>query len=212
MSEIIAGIRVPTTAVATAATVRAQQDLSPLLFHHSRRVFLFAALHARALDIEPDPELLYLAALFHDAGLRAPATDEEQRFELDGADHARRFLTQYDMPVDAADLVWSAVAWHTTPAIPLRMGPEVATLHLGVLTDAVGARLELLDPGAVDEIVAAHPRGAFKDPFLREIYDGVRHRPATAYGTSNADVLAHFDPTYRRPSMVERVLRSPWPS
>jgi hypothetical protein len=40
--------------------------------------------------------------------------------------------------------------------------------------------------------------------------EGLKHRPETAYGTVNADVLEHFVPGYRRGSMVERVMNSPW--
>ncbi|MFF9172480.1 diguanylate cyclase, partial [Streptomyces sp. NPDC014796] len=47
--------------------------------------------------------------------------------------------------------------------------------------------------------------------FLRAFVDGLKDRPDTTYGTVNADVLEHFVPGFRRPSMVERVLHSPWP-
>lgn len=210
MTEIIAGIAIPDTAMVAAATRRARETSSALLFHHSRRVFLFASLHARTRGLAPDPELLYVAAMFHDAGLHTPASDAVQRFEVDGADAAHRFLLEHGASRDAADLVWSAVALHTTPGIPARMAPEVALTSLGVLTDAVGAGLDELAPGAVDAVVAAHPRGDFKHGFLQALHEGVRHRPDTTYGTVNADVLERFEPGFRRASMVDRVMGAPW--
>jgi hypothetical protein len=42
------------------------------------------------------------------------------------------------------------------------------------------------------------------------LYEGLKNRPNTPYGTVNADVLEHYIPDYRRGSMVERVMNSPW--
>lgn len=212
MTEIIAGVEIPDTEAAADATDRVAETSSALLFHHSRRVFLFGALHGRRLGMRPDPELLYVAALFHDTGLHLPFSQQLQRFELDGADNARDFLLSHGFSREAADVAWSAIALHTTPEIPARMGPEIALTNLGVLTDALGVGLGELDAGAVDEILAAHPRGDFKTGFLREFHEGLKHRPGTTYGTINADVLEHFVPDFRRGSMVERVMSSSWAS
>jgi hypothetical protein len=212
MSEIIAGVEIPETSAVAEATRYIRETTSPLLFHHSRRVFLFSSIHARTTALEPDPELLYVAALFHDFGLLTPFSDAEQRFEVDGADHAQAFLRDRGFSSRAVEVVWNAIALHTTPGIPARMGPEVAATNLGVLTDAIGVGLDTLDPAMVDEITAAHPRGDFKNEFLRTFYEGLKHRPNTTYGTVNADILEHFMPDFRRTSMVERVTASAWPS
>ncbi|MFG2071210.1 HD domain-containing protein [Nonomuraea maritima] len=212
MTEVIAGVEVPETEAAAEATRRIQGMTSPLIFHHSRRVFFFAALHAREAGLEPDLELLYLAAIFHDLGLQVPFSEVEQRFELDGADHARKFLLDRGFPATAADVVWEAVALHSTPAIPGRMGPEIAATYHGVLTDVVGVGLDKLDRGLVDEITAVHPRGDFKNGFLQALLEGTRDRPDTTYGTISAGVLMHLIPGFRHVGMVERVMGSAWPS
>ncbi|UZG58839.1 HD domain-containing protein [Rhodococcus opacus] len=131
MTEIIAGVEIPETQAAAEATRLVQDTTSPLIFHHSRRVFLFSTLQARELGLQPDPELLYLSSLFHDTGLLTPFSDVEQRFELDGADHARKFLLDRGFSAAAAEVVWTAIALHTTPGIPGRMGDEVAATHFG---------------------------------------------------------------------------------
>jgi hypothetical protein len=212
MSDAIAGVEVPETAAVAEATRLIRETTSPLLYHHSRRVFFFGQIHADRLGVKPDPELLYLAAMFHDAGLVAPFSDVEQRFEVDGADHGRKFLLERGFSTAAADTVWTAIALHTTPGIPERMGPEIATIYLGVLTDVLGFGLDGLDPGQVDEILAVHPRGDFKNDFLRAYHDGLKNRPETTNGTVNSDVLEHFVPGFRRTTTVERIVGSPWPS
>jgi HD superfamily phosphodiesterase len=212
MSEVIAGLAIPETATAVEATRLVLETTSPMIFHHSRRVFLFGGMHARERGLQPDAELLYLSALFHDTGLTRPFSEVAQRFELDGADHARRFLLERGFPARSAEIVWTAIALHTTPGIPDRMGPEVAATARGVLTDAVGRDLEGMDRDRVAEVLAAHPRGDFKHEFLQAFVDGLSHRPDTTYGTVNADVLERFVPTFRRTSMVDRVQGSPWPS
>jgi hypothetical protein len=212
MSEIIAGVEVPETAAVVEATRLAQETISPLLYHHSRRVFLFGQIHARRLGVEPDPELLYLAAMFHDTGLVTPFSDEEQRFEVDGADHGRKFLLDRGFSTAAADTVWTAIALHTTPGIPGRMGPEIAATHLGVMTDVLGLGLDGLHADQVSEILAVHPRGDFKNEFLRAYFDGFKNRPETTNGTVNSDVIEHFISGFRRTTTVERMLGSPWPS
>lgn len=203
---------IPETAAVAEATRLIQETVGPLIYQHSRRVFFFGQLHARRTGGQPDPELLYLAAMFHDTGLATPFSEVEQRFEVDGADHGRKFLLDRGFSASAAETVWTAIALHTTPGIPGRMGPEIAAIHLGVLTDVVGFGLDVLDAGEVAEVVAAHPRGDFKNEFLRAYFDGQKDRPDTTYGTVNADVLEHFLPGFQRPTTVERIVGSAWPS
>jgi HD superfamily phosphodiesterase len=212
MAEIIAGVEIPESSAVAEATRLIEETTTPLLFHHSRRVFLFGSIHGQLRGLEPDPELLYLAALFHDTGLLTPFSETEQRFEIDGADHARAFLLEHGFSARAVEVVWNAIALHTTPGIPARMGPEVAATSLGVLTDAIGHGLDELDVAVVGEITAAHPRGDFKNEFVQTFHEGLKHRPDTTYGTINADVLEHFVPGFRRTSMVERITASAWPA
>jgi HD domain len=212
MSEVIAGLEIPETAAVAEATSLIREMTSPVIYHHSRRVFFFSLIHAGKLGMEPDPELLYMAALFHDAGLLTPFSDAQQRFEVDGADHARKFLLARGFSTAAAETVWTAIALHTTPGIPDRMAPEIATTYLGVLTDAIGFGLDAVEQDQLDAILALHPRGDFKNEFLRLSVDGLKHRPQTTNGTVNSDLLEHFIPGFQRTTTVERVVGSPWPS
>ncbi|GGP73576.1 HD domain-containing protein [Streptomyces calvus] len=211
MSEVIAGIAIPDSKLAQAATDLIRDTTPPLIFHHSRRVYLFGSLQAAALGLRPDPELLYVAAMFHDTGLVAPYRSDDQRFEMDGADQARAFLLTHGLSESDAEKVWTAVALHTTPEVPYKLAPEIAATTAGVETDVLGLNLAHITPAQIDEVTAAHPRPDFKRQILRAFADGFRHRPDSTFGTVNADVLEHFVPGFRRIDFVDVIQNSAWP-
>ncbi|CAN5674056.1 HD domain-containing protein [soil metagenome] len=211
MTETIAGIRIPDSALATEATELIRATTTPLIFHHSRRVFLFGSLQSQRLGIAPDAELLYIAALFHDTGLVPPVRGTTQRFELDGADAARAFLAARGFSAAETDTVWSAIALHTTPEVPYRMSPVIAATTAGVETDVLGLRLTDLDRADIEAVTAVHPRPDFKREILQAFTDGFAHRPESTFGTVNADVLEHFVPGFRRTDFVDVIKNSAWP-
>jgi hypothetical protein len=209
--ETIAGIVIPDTALVREATELIRSAEDDVLFHHSRRVFLFGALHGHRLGLQPDPELLYVGAMFHDLGLTARYATSTQRFEMDGADAARDFLLEHGVNKSDADKVWLGIALHTTPEVTGRLDPETALLAAGVKTDVVGIGRDELTAEAIDAVTAAHPRPDFKNRILAAFNDGVKHRPVTTFGTMNDDVFAHFDPTFKRWNLVDSILHSKWP-
>src|SRR5579863_9465069 len=82
MNESIAGIAIPDSAIAKAATQLVRDTESDLLYHHSRRVFLWAALTGERKAIRYDPELLYFGAMFHDMGLTPRYSSRDLHFEV----------------------------------------------------------------------------------------------------------------------------------
>ncbi|MQS38573.1 HD domain-containing protein [Streptomyces katsurahamanus] len=211
MGETIAGVRIPDSALAREATELVRDAAPPLLFDHSRRVFLFGSLRGREQGLEFDPELLYVGAMFHDLGLTERFRRTDQRFEIDGADEARRFLRGHGITGERADRVWTAIALHTTPEIPLRMAPEVALVTRGVELDVLGIGYQAVSDGQRAAVVAAHPRPDFKNRILAAFTDGVKDRPRTTFGNVKADVLAHFVPAFQRGDFVEVIENSGWP-
>jgi HD superfamily phosphodiesterase len=209
--ERIADVDIPDSKLAAAATELVRDATSDLLYHHSRRVFVFGMLQGRLRDLRPDPELLYVGAMFHDLGLTERYASTDQRFEVDGADEARRFLLgQGISPVDARS-VWLAIALHTTPGVPEFLEPEIALVTAGVETDVLGIGYRDLDPDRIREVVAAHPRPHFKEQILKAFTDGNSTRPETTFGNVNADVLAHFMPGFTRTDFVDVIQQSDWP-
>jgi hypothetical protein len=211
MAETIAGVLIPDSHLTKDATELVRDTTNSLIFHHSRRVFLFGSLQARRLRLQPDPELLYVAALFHDTGLVEPYRGTEQRFELDSAETARSFLHSRGFSAAEADLVWTAIALHTTPEVPYQMAPVITATTAGVETDVLGIQLDTLSHNEIDAITAVHPRPNFKTEILQAFTDGFKDRPHTTFGTVNADVLEHFMPGFHRMDFVEVIKNSAWP-
>jgi HD superfamily phosphodiesterase len=209
--ETIADIVVPDTALVRDITAFIRETEDDLLFNHSRRVFLFGALQGRRRGLEPDLELLYAGAMFHDIGLTEGYRDSMLRFEVDGANAARDFLRERGVDEAKIRKVWLGIALHTTPGVPEFLDPEIALVTAGVETDVLGIGRDDLSPEALQAVTAAHPRPDFKRRILKAFNDGMKHRPHSTFGTVNDDVLAHFDPSFVRDDFVEIILNTSWP-
>jgi HD domain len=199
----IAGITIPDTALAQAATELTRDALTPLLFGHSRRVFLWGALQGERLGLDYDAELLYVGALFHDLGLVEGHRSANERFEIDGANAARRFLESHGLPEQQVMTVWESIALHTTPGVPRYKQPEVRLVTLGVELDVLGWHFDDVPAGQREEVLAAHPRIDFESEIIAAFSAGMRDKPETAFGTMNTDVLEETVPGYVRPNFCE---------
>jgi HD superfamily phosphodiesterase len=209
--ETIADIVIPDTPLVRDVTAFIRDAETDLLFDHSRRVFLFGALQGRRRGLQPDLELLYVGAMFHDIGLTDPYRTSMLRFEVDGANAAREFLLQRGVDEADARKVWLSIALHTTPNVPEFLEPEIALVTAGVETDVLGIGRDDLSPEALAAVTTAHPRPDFKRRILRAFTEGNKHRPHSTFGNVNADVLEHFDPLFVRDDFVEIILNNSWP-
>ena len=94
------GIRIPDTRLAREITQFVRDTESGLLFHHSSRVYYWGALAGKRRGLKFDHELLYAGAMFHDMGLTPAHTSAHERFEVDGANAARDFLSSHSIGQD----------------------------------------------------------------------------------------------------------------
>ena len=204
----IAGIQLPDSVLAQEATEFVRDVSTPLLYDHSRRVFLWGALQGQKLGLDYDPELLYVGAMFHDIGLIEGHRSEHERFEIDGANAARAFLERHGLPEERVMTVWESIALHTTPEIPRYKQPEVQLVTLGVEYDVLGMHFDDLTAEQRAEVVTAHPRTGFKAGIVEAFSAGIRDKPETAYGTMNTDILEATVPGYVRPNFCDFIRNS----
>jgi hypothetical protein len=213
MYRAIAGIKIPDSKMTRDLTQLIRDTESDLLFHHSTRVYLFGALTGMRRGLTYDPELLYVGAMFHDIGLTEAYRNSRLRFEVDGANAARDFLSGHGISAASVEIVWDAIALHTTPGIPEHKKPEVALVTAGVEMDVLGVAYGQFTPEQRQAVVAAHPRGTgFKKNIIDAFYQGMKHRPDSTFGTVNDDVLALKDPEFQRADFCKVILASDWAS
>jgi hypothetical protein len=211
MSNLSPGLVIPDSLLAKEATDLLREHSTDLLFNHSMRVYFFAAEQGRQLKLRFDPELLYIAAAFHDFGLLKRFSSPDERFEVDGANAVRQFLAAHKVPEQRVQLAWEAIALHTTPGVTQYMRPEVALLYSAVGLDVLGKGFDQFPSDLRETIVAAYPRKHFKENFIQEYFAGFADKPGTTYGTVNAAIYECLVPGYKFPNACDLLAASPFP-
>lgn len=208
----ILGVKIPDSALAREISELIRDTESEMLFEHSRRVYLWGAMIGRRRGLKFDAELLYAAAMFHDIGITPHYHGSQLRFEVDGANAARDFLRERGIAEAEVEKVWLAIALHTTPGIPEHMHPEIALVQAGAGLDMTGRGYDDFTAEEHAAVTAACPRGhGFAHEVIETFYEGLKHRPASTFGTFNDDFLALKDPNFQRADLCSILLHSPWP-
>jgi hypothetical protein len=211
MSLMVDEVAIPDSKLAREITELVRDTETPLLFHHSSRVYHFGALAGKRRGLKFDPELLYAGAMFHDMGLTSRYGSATERFEVDGANAARDFLRGRGIAESEIDIVWTAIALHTTPGIPPHMHPVIALVTAGVEMDVLGLAYHEYSDTEREAVVRAHPRPErFKEAIIQAFYDGIWHKPDTTFGNVKADVIADKEPRFRRGNFCDVIRGSAW--
>jgi hypothetical protein len=208
---VIETIGIPDTKLCKEITDLVRGTEPELLFNHSSRVYYFGALTGLRRGLRFDRELLYAGAMFHDMGLTPQYSSQSERFEVDGANTARDFLKAHNIAQSDIDVVWTGIALHTTPGIPVHMHPVIALVTAGVEMDVLGIAYDEFPAAQREAVIAAYPRTArFKEDIIQAFYDGNEHKPETTFGNVNADVLADKDPHFHRGNFCSVIRGSAW--
>ena len=211
MSTSISTLVIPDSSLAKEATDLLREHSTNLLFNHSMRVYLFAAELGHQRKLRFDAELLYVAAAFHDFGLIKKFSSPDERFEVDGANAVRQFLTAHKVPEEQVQTAWEAIALHTTPGLTQYMRPEVALLYSGVGLDVLGRGFDQFPSELREKIVARYPRKHFREGFIQEYFAGFAHKPTTTFGTVNASIYERFTSGFKFPNSCDVIAASPFP-
>ena len=174
----VAGVTIPDTALCNAAVDLLKFSSPGFLCTHCLRTYIFGSLAVRGLGRSVvDEEAAFCGAVLHDLGL-VPPYRRDNRFEVDGADAARQFCSKHQVAPERADLVWKAIALHTSPGIATRMADEVALVHLGAGLELLGLALDQVPPQVVEEVLERYPRMNFKAEFRNLLVEHCRNNPA----------------------------------
>jgi hypothetical protein len=173
------------------------------------RSWLFAVSIGEEVKPAPDPELVALATLLHDLGLTSNYAGQE-RFEVDGANAARCFLKERSVPASHIQLVWDAIALHTTRSIALHKEPEVAMTHAGIFVDVLGVGLDQVLEDKHRAIISAFPRLSMKSQFRECLCNVVRKKPTTTYDNSLREFGTRYVEGYTAPNVTDLLQNAPF--
>src|SRR6202158_2171592 len=199
---VLAGIKVADTHLVRDAMDLARSSSELYLFNHVMRSWLFSVLLSEDVKPSPDPELLAVSTVLHDLGLTERYMAEE-RFEVDGANAARAFLNDRGISTQQIQLVWDAIALHTTRSIALHKEPEVAMTHSGIAVDAIGVGLDQIPADKQRAILAEFPRLAFKSQLQSCLCNIVRRKPATSFDNILRDFGTRYVDGFKAPNFAD---------
>jgi hypothetical protein len=204
-----AGIKVPDTSLVRDAIDLARSSSEPYLFNHVMRSWLFGVLLSEGAQLAPDPELLAVATILHNLGL-TERYGGENRFEVDGANAARAFLKGRNISPHQVQLVWDAIALHTTRSIALHKEPEVAMTHSGVTMDVLGAGIDRISKDKQDAVLTAFPRLALKNQLQACLCSIVRRKPATSFDNILRDFGTRYVEGFSAPNFADLIKNAPF--
>jgi len=197
----IAGVRVPDSAIARKAVDLATRVSSDVVRTHVLRTFVFGSLVGKAQGLRYDEELFFLGAVLHDLGLTAEFRSTD-RFEVVGADAADKFLKGEGVSAEHREIVWDAIALHTSSGIASRKRPEIALVHIGAGIDVLGLQLDKLPPALVAATLEALPRHDFKNAFFATLVETVAQAPKSATLTWLSEIANTQVPGCQCPSFI----------
>lgn len=143
-------------------------EQSPALLEHGYRSALFGRALAHIDGRRVDPELLHICGILHDVGLMQAVVGED--FTLRSAAVARACAHKAGESDLVGDHLHDALVVHTSVGVtPERDGVLGAYTQYGAMVDLTGLRLVHLPRTFVTEVLARHPRGAFKREILHRL-------------------------------------------
>ncbi|KAM0473844.1 hypothetical protein ACHAPX_007892 [Trichoderma viride] len=132
-------------------------------------------------------DVVFLAVLLHDFGLSTDKslTSSDKRFEVDGANIAKQFLKDRGGSswTPHLQLVWDAIALHTTASIAQHKEPDVVLTSFAVMADMFGPNFPGEMRSKSDYLVVAKmfPRPGFTDTVISTMCTMCREKPAVTF-------------------------------
>lgn len=198
---------IPDSALCQATIAFARSVSTPCLFHHVMRTHGFGALAGAARGMRYDEERFFVAAVLHDLGLSEMATGAD-RFEIEGADLAKEFLARQGMADPDIDVVWDAIALHTSVGLAQRKGAEAALVQIGAGIDVGFIPVEMIDGPELDQLLSEWPRLDFKAAFPQLFVELLAKNPAAASSPVTASVCASHVPGFAHAPDITEVIRA----
>ncbi len=208
----VAGVVIPSSAVAAQAAAFAQQSCPDFLFNHCMRTFVFGALFLQKQGMLYDAEQAFVAAALHDLGLLPAFSSAKGSFEIDGADAAEKFMVEHGGGAARANTVWHAVEMHDGKwPLTRRQGPEAMLVSAGAGCDVDGPDMDVISDQQIAETLVAFPRLQFKKRFTALLIDHCRRKPTAQRGTWLEGLCREQVPGAWTQSVTDEIASSAFP-
>ena len=176
----LSDITAPDTAAARAALEVATAYHTPSLLNHVQRSWLWAVAFAQVSGLEPDLELLYVAAILHDLGI-VPEFDNHTLAYEDAGGHVAIALTAgAGWPAERRVRAHDVIVRHNWPEVDPAFDVEGHLLEIATALDISGARFDDLPLDLRREVLARYPRGELAAEFTACVIDQAARKPDTA--------------------------------
>lgn len=211
LPRAVAGVRIPDSMLAKSAAELAWAASPEYLYNHCMRTFVFASLIYAKEGTKFDEELVFIASILHDLGLMPEFMSPDDRFDIDGANAAEKFLQQHKVPRGRSDRVWEAIALHAGgAAVARRRGPEVAAVGLGAAIDVQGFRIAAFNTDELRQVLDAYPRLGLKKKFIQTIVELCRRKPLAQLGHFTAEIGRAHIRDFACPTIEATIMAAPY--
>ncbi|MBY8880546.1 HD domain-containing protein [Actinacidiphila acidipaludis] len=180
----------PDSEAAAAALDVATAYQSPALLNHTLRAYVWAAARGVAENVPFDPELLYVAALFHDLGLVPVFDSHTVAFEEAGGHVARVFAAGAGWAPERRERLAEVIVRHMGPPVEVTVDPEGHLLARATATEIVGLGAEDFPRGFRAEVLGRYPRLGLAEEFLACFEAQAARKPGSSAGAAVRSALA----------------------
>jgi len=177
-------LKPPSGQMARTAWQVADSRQPPWLTNHCLRTHAWGQVLGAVADLRFDDEILFAAAMLHDAGLTDLASSPADHcFALRGARLARQVLA----PVAESGRVQAvaeSIARHLDLQVDPRGGVEAHLLQAGAMIDVTGRGLSRVPATVRDRVLTLHPRTGMKEKLcecMRLVADQAPRTRASIY-------------------------------
>lgn len=157
----LAALTPPDTAMARAAQEHLLAHAPAFLVNHSLRSYWLSRLIGIDLGADHDDEVLWVAALLHDAGMLGAGVDGSESplpcFAARGAETVAELGEGVGWDGDACERAAEAVSLHLNGVVAPSAGVEAHLLGRGVVMDVTGMWAWQVDRAATEEVFRRHP-------------------------------------------------------
>ena len=173
-------ITAPDTAAARAALEIASAYHTPSLLNHVQRSWLWAVGFAETRELEPDHELLYVAALLHDLGIVREFDNHTLAYEDAGGHVAIALTAGAGWPARRRVRAHEVIVRHNWPEVDPEFDTEGHLLEIATALDIAGARPDELPADFRREVLDRYPRLELAAEFTACVKDQAVRKPDTA--------------------------------